>query len=181
MKRISDEKIKKMKMGTILIFSLSLLLSVIICFLPDIFPEPKYDELNEKDIIVSKLTVSYGRGGDIYRIYTSDGESYNLTGDFELDSIRDILVQNTKATIKWSRNRFLLFFDYAEEVRVGDNIVVSYNNDDPIPRSPYFLLSGIIVLIDIAFLLLRFWWIKHLQTLQDKRDKRIKKKYGKLK
>ena len=37
MKRISDEKIKKMKMGTILIFSLSLL-SVIICFLPDIFP-----------------------------------------------------------------------------------------------------------------------------------------------
>ena len=56
MKRISDEKIKKMKMGTILIFSLSLLLSGIICFLPDIFPEPKYDELNEKDIIVSKLT-----------------------------------------------------------------------------------------------------------------------------
>ena len=90
------------------------------------------------------------------RIYTSDGESYNLTGDFERDSIRDILVQNTKATIKWSRNRFLLFFDYAEEVRVGDNIVVSYNNDNPIPRSPYFLLSGIIVLIDIAFLLLRF-------------------------
>ena len=38
-----------MKMGTILVFSLSLLLSVIICFLPDIFPEPKYDELNEKD------------------------------------------------------------------------------------------------------------------------------------
>ena len=76
---------------------------------------------------------------------------------------------------------FYFFFDYAEEVRVEDNIVVSYNNDDPIPRSPYFLLSGIIVLIDIAFLLLRFWWIKHLQTLQDKRDKRIKKKYGKLK
>ena len=181
MKRISDEKIKKMKMGTILIFSLLLLLSVIICFLPDIFPESKYDELNKKDIVVSKLTVSYGRGENIYRIYTLDGESYNLTGDFERDSIRDILVQNTKATIKWSRNRFLLFSDYAEEVRVGDNIVVSYNNDDPIPRSSYFLLSGIIVLIDVAFLLLHFWWIKHLQTLQDKRDKRIKKKYGKLK
>ena len=104
-----------------------------------------------------------------------------MTGDFERDSIRDILVQNTKATIKWSRNRFLLFFDYAEEVRVGDNIVVSYNNDDPIPQSPYFLLAGLLALIDIAFLLLRFWWIKHLQTLQDKRDKRIKKKYGKLK
>ena len=66
-------------------------------------------------------------------------------------------------------------------MRVGDNIVVSYNNDDPIPRSPYFLLAGLLALIDIAFLLLRFWWIKHLQTLQDKRDKRIKKKYGKLK
>ena len=109
MKRISDEKIKKMKMGTILIFSLLLLLSVIICFLPDIFPESKYDELNKKDIVVSKLTVSYGRGENIYRIYTLDGESYILTGDFERDSIRDILVQNTKATIKWSRNRFLLF------------------------------------------------------------------------
>ena len=96
-------------MGTILIFSLLLLLSVIICFLPDIFPEAKYDELNEKDIVVSKLTVSYGRGGNIYRIYTSNGESYNLTGDFERDSIRDILLQNTKATIKWRRNRFLFF------------------------------------------------------------------------
>ena len=181
MKRISDEKIKKMKMGTILIFSLSLLLSVIICFLPDIFPEPKYDELSEKDIIVSKVTVIYGRGGNIYRIYTSDGESYNLTGNFEPETVRNTLVQNTNATIKWSRNRFYLFFNYAEEVRVGNNIVVSYNNDDPIPRSPYFLLSGIIVLIDIAFLLLRFWWIKHLQIMQDKRDKRIEKKYGKLK
>lgn len=180
MKRISDEKIKKMKMGTILIFSLLLLLPVIICFLPDIFPEPKYDELNEKDIVVTKLTVSYGRGGNIYRIYTSEGESYNLTGDFERDSIRDILLQNTKATIKWRRNRFLLFFDYAEEVRVGDNIVVSYNNDDPIPRSPFIMLAGLLILIDIAFLLLRFWWIKHLQIKQEKRDKRIEKKYGKL-
>jgi len=181
MKRISDEKLKKMKIGTILVFSLIILLAVTICFFSDLFPEPKYDELNEKDIVVSHLTVSYGRGGNIYRIYTLDGEIYNLTGNFEPENVRNTLVQNTNATIKWSRNRFFLFFDYAEEVRVGDNIVVSYNNDDPIPRSPYFLLSGIIVLIDIAFLLLRFWWIKHLQTLQDKRDKRIKKKYGKLK
>ncbi|MBR3691988.1 MAG: hypothetical protein IKL89_04745 [Clostridia bacterium] len=179
MKRISNERIKIVKIVTILFFLLLLLLSVIICFLPDIFPEPKYYELNEKDIVVSKLIISYGRGGSKYRIYTSDGESYYLTGEFEPETVRNTLVNHTNAAIKWSKNRFFLSFDYAEEVRVGERIIVSYNNDDPIPRSPYFLLAGCLIFVDIAYLLLRFWWIKHQKIMNIKRDRRIEKKYGK--
>lgn len=154
------------------------MISVAICFLPDLFPEPKYDELTEKSIVVSHLTVSYGRGGNIYRIYTLNGEAYNLTGDFDRDNIRNVLVENTKATVKWSRNRFLFFSDYAEEIVVDGKTVVSYNNDDPIPRSPYFILAGCLTLIGVAFLSYCFWWIKHLKTKQENRDRRIEKKYG---
>ena len=179
MKRISDEKLKNMKIRTIFIFSLLLLLSLVFCFLPDIFPEPKYDELNEKDIIVSELVLESGRVST-RGIYTSDGEFYHLTGNFDRGIVRDLLVQNTKATIKWCRNPILFFIHNAEEVRVGDSVVVSYNNNDPIPRGPYFLFAGFIVLFDVGILWYNLWEIKHLQTQQEKRNKRIQKKYGNL-
>ena len=176
MKRISNAKFKRMTIVSIITFSLLVLLAAFISFLPDLFPEPKYNELNEKNIVISRLTVSHGRGGNVYQIYTLNGEAYNLTGDFDCDNIRNVFVENTKATIKWSRNRFLLFPDYAEEVIVDGKTFVSYNNDDPISRGPYFIFAGFLTLSGVAFLSCRFWWIKHLKTKQENRDRRIEKK-----
>ena len=179
MKRISEKDFVKMNSLTWTVFSVLVILAVVSFFFLDLFPEPTYAELEEKNVVVADIIrVHIYRSGDVYRVCTVDGETYNLTGSFAYEDLKDILLPNTTATIKWARNRFVIFPDYAEEVIVNGQVVVRYNNDEPIPRSPYYFMAGLFAVFGALFLWGRLWWTKHLRTKQEKRDKRIQRKYG---
>lgn len=176
MKRISESDFKKKLFKAWLFFSLSILFVVLFCCLPIIYQTPEYTELQEKEITVSSFIRFYNRGTDCYRLYTEDKKSYIVTGKFEYDELKNILVESTKATIKIHKNPLLIFPDFAEEITVNGATVVLYN-DAPLPFFPFLIIGCLLTLIAVIVLICQLWWIKHLKTQQAKRNRRIEKKY----
>lgn len=175
------QEIKRKRVWTWFIFSLIVAFALFVSLLPVLFPQPEYNDLKSKEVTVDQfLRYHVYRGGFVHRMYTADGESYYVTGDFDDNELKTV-PSGTKATIKWSRNPFLVFSNHAEEIIINDRVVVSYNNDEPVPYGGYVAVGVFVVLLDGMFLLIRLWWIKHLQTKQEKRDRRIEKKYGNVK
>lgn len=181
MRKYSKKELSKRRIVAYSVTALLFLIAVIIPFLPDIFPDAAYEELNEKKMTVEYISKShYFRGGDIYRIHTEDGRTYNISGRFECEDIKDVLVEGTDITLKWYR-RFPVVYPLAEEVSAYGNVIVSYDNDEPIERGGLIFFSAITLLIAVMCLAFNLLWTKHLQRLQNMRDKRIDKKYGKNK
>ena len=185
MRRISESEFSKKKKYAYLCSALIVVLAFVLIFAPELFPSPEYNELMEKEITVSEFRkVHRYKGGNEYKIYTADDEIYTLTGEFDYDEVKTILTEGTKARIKYSQNRFLFFSsDYAEEVSVNDNVIVSFDNDNGAGagRIPLVILGVILIGIAAVNLYLRLANIRHLREQQAKRDRRIEKKYGKRK
>lgn len=183
MRRISEGEFSKKRNYIYMSSALMLVFAFVLFFLPEIFPTAQYDELIQKQITVADFRrVHRYKSGNDYIIETTENETYTLTGDFDYGEVRSILLPETKATIKYSKNRF--FFggsDYAEEVVVDGRTVVTFDNDSGIGpgRTPLVILGVILVVFAVANLYARLKHIDYLRTQQEKRDRRIEKKYGK--
>ena len=185
MRRISESEFSKKKKYAYLCSALIVLLAFVLIFALELFPSPEYNELEEKEITISEFRkVHRYKGGSEYKIYTTDDEIYTLAGNFDYDNAKSILLEGTKARIKYSQNVFFFISsNYAEEVAVNGNVIVSFDNDKGVGtgRIPLVILGVILIGIAAVNLYLRLENVRHLREQQEKRDRRIEKKYGKRK
>ncbi len=178
MKRISPKALRKRRVIAWLVWSASVVMALLLVFSPELFPPPSYDELYEKTVTISSYerTPAY-RGGYSYRLYTEEDGAFAIRGTFDHDTVADVLQHGVTATVKGYPS-INPFFDCAEEITVNGEVIVSYNNDDPPDRIALVWLGLFFVLIGTGYTACSLWWAKHLQSLEEKRDKRIRKKYG---
>ena len=147
-----------------------------------LIPATPLEEHKEKEIVISQFDYHGGGryGASYHYIITEDGERYNITGEYSATQLYDVLSKGTVAVIKYDTNKLLTFINYAEEMTVNGNKIVTYNNDDP-PNWTLHIIFGLLTfLVGIGFLFFYGWEIKHNREMQAKRDARIIKKYGKL-
>lgn len=179
MKRISPKALRKRRMIAWVVLSITVVIALLLVFSPELFPPPSYDELYEKTVTISSYerTPTY-RGGYSYRLYTEEDSTFTLTGTFDHDTVADMLQHGVTATVKGYPN-FNPFLDCAEEVVVNGEVIVKYNNDDPVDRVPLMMLGLLFILVGVGYAVGSLLWTKHRQTLEEKRDNRIEKKHGK--
>ncbi len=154
-------------------------LALFVLLSPVIFPEAPYEYHSKKVVTVSRIQKVYVyRAPDTYRMYTTDGGAYTLTGEYNIADVEKYLVTGTEAEILWCENRYSFMPDLAEEVVVNGTVVVAYDNDKPVDWAPLIVYAVLLNVLAGLWLLFSLFDIKHLKTLQSKRDKRIQKKYG---
>ena len=182
MRRRSDREIKKEFNIFLILGIIAILFGIFIILLP-IMPTTPYEEYEEKEVIISEFDHFYGgpKGSSYDYIITEDGETYNVTGEYSRSELSEILIKGTTAIIKYDTNNILPFKKYAEEITVGGNKIVTYNDDAPTNWTPHIIFCLIFCLIGVTFLFAFRWQIIRNRKLQAKRDARIIKKYGNLK
>ncbi len=179
MTRTSPKALRRRRWVAWIVLSVAVLIAFLVLFSPELFPKPTYDELSEKNVTVSSYEwIPQYRGGYSYRLYTDDG-TFAVTGDFDHTEAATVFQKDIVVTVKWYSNSINPFLDCAEEITVNGSVIVRYDNDDPIDRIPLVLMSVLIVLCGAGYTVCSLLWTKHLQNLENKRDKRIEKKYGK--
>ena len=181
MRRKSDKQIKK-EFISVLIFGIVAIFAGLFVLTYPLIPATPLEEHKEKEIVILQFDFhSGGRYGASYHyIITEDGEIYNITGEYSATQLYDVLSKGTVAVIKYDTNKLLTFINYAEEMTVDGNKIVTYNNDDPTNWTMHIILGLLAILMGLASLFLCRWEIKHIREMQAKRDARIIKKYGKL-
>jgi hypothetical protein len=151
----------------------------VFCILLPLIPRTPYSEHFEKEVIVSESDFYFGgvRGASYYYIITTDGEIYNITGEYSASKLREYLKEGTQITIKYTENK-LFNRKYAEEIVLNGELLVKYDNDKPIDWTGSIIFATFSDLVGIGFILSYRFHINHNRKLQAKRDARIKKKYG---
>ena len=182
MRRRSDKETKK-EFNIFLVLGIIAILFGIFIVLWPIMPTTPYEEYKEKEVIISEFDHFYGglKGASYDYIITEDGEKYNVIGEYSRSELSEILIKGTTAVIKYDTNNILPFKKYAEEITVGGNKIVTYNDDVPTNWTPHIIFCLICCLIGVSFLFVFRWQVIRNRKLQAKRDARIIKKYGKLK
>ncbi len=179
MKRISPKILRKRRVVAWLVLSVSVVIALVLVSSPELFPSPSYDALYEKTVTISSYeAIPQYRGGYSYRLYTEEDGAFTLTGKWDHNTVAGVLQHGVTATVKGYPHHLNPFLDCAEEIAVNGEVIVSYNNDDPIDRAPLIWLGLLFVLIGAGYTVCSLLWTKRLQTLEEKRDKRIEKKYG---
>ena len=178
MRRKSDKEVKKEHRIT-LILGCCFIAFAIFCILLPLVPRTPYEDHLEKEIVVSGFDYHSGgvRGASYYYIITTDGEIYNITGDYSTSKLKESLKEGTQITIKYTENKF---FNrrYAEEIVLNGEFLVKYNNDQPIDWTGSIIFATFSALVGIGFILSYRFFVLHNRKIQAKRDARIKKKYG---
>ena len=178
MRRKTDTDVLKENSFIIIASLLFLIFGLILPFTSSI----EYDQLYKKEITIESIKlVHIYKGGYRYKITTTDGESFIITGDYNAAEVEDSLRSATKASIKYYKHR-ILSLSYVEEIIVGEKYIVQYNDKDI--RTRFFsghLTGAIIVLLGALGFLYVKWRVKINRDLQNKRDQRIIKKYGSIK
>ena len=96
-------------------------------------PHVSYEFLQTKEVTVTAFKRFYGgpKGASYDYIRTTDGEKYNLSGDYQRGQLQELLTEGKTVTIKWYKNepfwRLLV-----EEMYVDGERVVTYDNDKPV-------------------------------------------------
>lgn len=178
MRRKSDREVQK-EHRILLILGCCCIAFAIFCILIPLIPPTTYNEYIEKEVVVANFDYHSGgvRGASYHYIVTTDGEIYNITGEYSASKLRENLIKGTQITIKYSENKFFNR-KYAEEITLKDELLVSYNNDKPINWTPPIIFAVFSALIGVVFILSYRFFVNHNRQLQAKRDARIKKKYG---
>lgn len=104
-------------------------------------------------------------------------DRYNISGDYQREQLNDLLTEGRTVTIKWYKNEPFWTF-LAEEIYVDGEKIITYNNDTPVEwKLPLILGICLVALGTWGFLLMRSF-LKMNRTKQQKRDEKIKRKYG---
>lgn len=182
MHRKSDKKSRRKYMVFLVLSITSVLFGLLILLIP-LIPSPPYEAYSKKEIIISEFEEFHGDGRYLSSydyIVTEDGETYNITGDYNKKELSKILTEGTHVTIKCRTNRVFPFLKYAEEMVVDGEKIVTYNNDEPTDWAIPIVLCLLFVLLGGMFFMGSWSIRKKQRNLQAKRDARIIKKYGEL-
>jgi len=176
-RRKTDRDVVKENTWLICVSGALILLGIFLALWPYLFPSPDYDALEEKEVTVQALRHFSGLKGVSYDyILTTDGERYNLAGDYDSEEVYGLLTEGRKATIKWCVNkpaRTLL----AGGVCVDGQTVVAYRSQ-PDSWKPMLVFGCWFVATGIGGFLLLHLLLKTNRRKQNQRDERIKRKYG---
>lgn len=178
MRRKTDKEVKK-EHRIILILGCCFIAFAIFCILLPLVPRTPYSEHLEKEIVISDFDYHSGgvRGVSYHYIVTTDGEIYNVTGEYSAPELREHLKKGTQIAIKYTENKFFNR-KYAEEIVLNGEPLVRYNNDKPIEWTAPIIFAAFSALVGIGFILSYRFFVQHNRKIRAKRDARIKKKYG---
>lgn len=188
MKRIDKNKLQRNFISYSVLSILLILTGIIIPCLIWFVPPAPYEAYGEKTVVIEKFykhtSLSYvGRFGSrttrVYRIDTKDGQTYNLNGQFDLNQLEKTLQPGVVATIRWANNPFNFFAESCEELKVGSQILVRYDNDEPPSFWGPFFIGLLFISSGIVIFLWARWYKNHVYEIERKRDLRIAKKYCK--
>lgn len=182
MRRISTKYIIKEHFTLIIFAALIFIFGAYLC-VGAIWPgeELTPDKLMEKHIEVSKLKyVDPYRGSPYYLVIAENSEKYTVAGAYYNSNVlKENIVPGTVVTVRYYEERILLWqMNFAEEIYSDGSCLVAFDGKEQ-NRVAEFLVGVfciVFALSDIAYLR---WNIKHIRQLEEKRDRRIAKKYGK--
>lgn len=181
MKRKTDIDIRKSYIWLFVLSSFFILMgTLLIClqWLDNTYTRA-YDVLKEKEIVISKVEcIHYYRGGDRYHITSTDNEKYMVIGKYDVALLKEYLTEGVSATVKYSQDRAPFGRKYAEEIYVGENLIVEYDAYEDDSLIIRVIFGSISILIGAGGFLFYRWEIKRNREINRKRDARIKKKYG---
>ena len=181
MRRKTDKDIIKENHWLIFLSTLFVLFGIFFAILPHIAPPVGYDSLQMKEVTITKFKHHYGgvHGTSYDYICTTDGEKYNLSGEYQREKLQELLMEGKTVTIGWHKNEPFWTL-LVEEMYVDGERVVTYDNDKPVNwKSPLIFGSCFIVLGIGGILLLRLF-VKTNRKEQKKRDEKIQRKYGNI-
>lgn len=161
--------------------TLLILLGVFSVILPHVVPDVGYDYLQTKEVIVTAFKNFDGgyKGASYDYIRTTDGEKYNISGDYQRAQLQELLTEGKTVTIKWYKNEPFWTL-LVEEMYVDGERVVTYDNDKPVVWKPPLIFGSCFIALGIGgFFLLRLF-VKTNRKKQKKRDEKILRKYGKI-
>lgn len=181
MRRLSEKEARKRNIFFQICGVVFILMGLFDLLLPFIPPIP-YEEYLEKDVVISKFDRHIGIKGTSHDyIITENGEKYTLTGDYDRSELSQVLIKGTDATIKYAASKVFPFMKNAEEIIVDGDKIATYDNDTPINWTFIIIMGVVSCTLGAFFLFMYHRSIAHNRRLQEKRDKRILKKYGNLK
>ena len=101
----SDMDIIKENYWLIILSALLILFGVFCAILPHIAPHVSYDSLQTKEVTVTVFKHFYGgpKGASYDYIRTTDGEKYNISGDYQRGQLQELLTEQVQ--LKWARMR----------------------------------------------------------------------------
>ena len=149
---------------------------------PQAFPSADYDDLQTKEVTIAAFRYHRGdrSGSNYYYFRTTDGEKYNISGDYDSAELKAVMRTGRTITIKWYQNKPFATL-LAEEIYVDGQQLVSYDNDEPFDAKPPLIVGSCFFAVGIGGFLLLGVFVRANQNKQNKRDERIRKKYGKIK
>ena len=132
MKLQTTKEIRRAFLPILLLSILGILLGL---FLPLIFvihPTPEYEDMFDTTIKVESIDyISSYRGGGYYELKSVDGEFYHLSGNFQIDNLRNRISEGTEIQIKWYSQTWLFQKTlYIEEIKLQNEFLSVYSNDD---------------------------------------------------
>ena len=156
-----------------------ILLGIFVVMLPYISRPADYAALQTKEITVDAFRHHSGTyGGSYDYILTTDGEMYNVSGDYQRSQLAQLLTEGRTVTIKWYKNRPFWTL-LAEEIYVDGQKIVTYNNDEPVNKSIPVIIGICAIAMGLGIFLFLNFILKHNRVKQKKRNDKIKRKYGK--
>lgn len=181
MRRVNTKYIIKEHFTLIIFAALTFIFGAYLCA-GAIWPDEELtpDKLMEKHIEVSKLKyVDPYRGAPYYLVMAENGEKYTVSGTYYTAALKETLVPGSIVTVRYYVERMLLWqMSFAEEIYSDESCLVAFDGKEQ-NRVAEFLVGVFFVvfaLTDIAYLR---WLVKHNRQLQEKRDRRIARKYEK--
>ena len=146
-KRIKE--IKRQNIAWLIPIFIGFLMGVHLFLLATFTETPSYENLKSDTVIVEKIKYNNRIGrhsSNYYTLISSDGRVYNLSGEYDIDELREKLVKGEKISIKWFRGNILQDKRmYIKEIVHNGRVLMSYRNDDKSTRivlySSAFLLS----------------------------------------
>lgn len=185
MRRITNAELIRENLFLVVISIMFFAAGIFIMVLLFIPSDPlEYNELLEKEITVESLKLVIGGKGaeSRYHIKTDAGEKYVIVGEYEYDhdTVEEKLSPGTKAKIKYIEGGIAFFRqNNVEEVYANGECLVSFSPAEE-PSVPAALFVSALCFAGAAgSLKFLSWNIKHIRQLEEKRDRRIAKKYGK--
>ena len=132
MKFKTIREIRRAFLPILLLSIFGILLGLLLPLIFVINPTPEYEDMLDATIKVESIDyISSYRGGGHYELKSADGEIYHLSGDFQIDDLRDRIPEGTEIQIKWYSKTWLFQKTlYIEEIKLQNEFLSVYSNDD---------------------------------------------------
>ncbi len=175
MRRKTDKDIIKENNWLIILPTLLILFGVFCAILPYIAPHVGYDSLQIKEVTITEFKRFHGglHGASYDYIRTTDGQKFNLSGDYQREQLKELLTGGRSATIKWYKNEPFWTL-MVEEMYVDGERVVTYDNDKPVDWKSPLIFGSCFIALGIGGIFVLRLFVK----MNRKKQKSAMKGYG---